>query len=440
MMKPTVFLHSLGCAKNLVDSELMRGILKKEGYTLVADPAEAEVIVINTCGFIESAKMETIADILELAQYKEQGNCRLLLAVGCMAEKYAAEMAEAMPELDGLMGSGRYEQIGSLISDQLGLDKARTRLDANLYLNRDLEILGPTAYLKIAEGCDNSCSFCLIPQLRGGYHSRPMAEIIEEAAALKQAGVKELVLLAQDTTYYGLDIAGTRLLAPLLEELAKLPFNMIRVLYAYLGGIDDELIEVMRSHDNICHYLDIPVQHSSDRILAAMQRPDTKQSILETIERLRGKIPDIALRTTLIVGFPGESEADFTGLLDFLQEANFDWVGAFPYYQEDDTAAALLPEQVEGPLKQERLRVLMDKAAMITAAKLQKFVGRELEALVIDTAQDDYGEGWFAARSEYQAPEVDGVIYFPSQTAQIGDLVQLKISGSDIYDLLGAEK
>lgn len=440
MMKPTVFLHSLGCAKNMVDSELMCGVLKKEGFVLVGDPAEAEVIVVNTCGFIESAKMESIADILELAEFKKQGNCRLLLAVGCMAEKYAGDMAEAMPEIDGLMGSGGYQEIGTLISEKLGLEQSKTRLDANLYLNRDLGLLGATAYLKIAEGCDNCCSFCLIPQLRGPYHSRPMAEILAEAAVLAEAGVKELILLAQDTTYYGLDLGGKRQLAPLLEQLAELPFAMIRLLYAYPGGIDDELIAVMRRHDNICHYLDMPIQHSCDRLLAEMKRPDTGAGILDTISRLRQAMPDIALRTTLIVGFPGESEGEFSVLLDFLTKARFDWVGAFPYYQEDDTVAALLPGQIDGAVKQERLQALMTKAAAMSAGKLKDYVGRELNVLVVATAQDVYGEGWLAGRSQYQAPEVDGVIYFPGKKAQIGDLARVKITGSDIYDLLGEEQ
>lgn len=436
----SVYLRSLGCAKNQVDSELMCGVLKKEDFQIVGDPAEAEVIIVNTCGFIESAKMESIETILALAQYKEQGKCRLLLAVGCMAEKYAAEMAESMPELDGLMGVGHYEDIGSLIKTQLGLKPDRVAMANNVYLERDYSALGATAYLKIAEGCDNNCSFCLIPQLRGPYKSRTIEDIIEEAEALYQQGIKEIILLAQNTTYYGIDLYGKCQLPLLLQKLADIPFAMIRLLYAYPEGIDDELIQVMKNNSNICHYLDMPIQHSVNHILAAMNRPDTCEAILYKLALLRQAMPDITLRTTVMVGFPGESDEDFEQLISFMEEAQFDWVGAFPYYQEDDTPAAELPQQVDEEVKQERLDILMKCTAKITASRLQRFVGCSLPVLVSEDAAELYGEGWLAGRSQYQAPDVDGVIYFPARKASIGEIIELTITDSDIYDLRGEQE
>lgn len=440
MIKPGVYMYSLGCSKNLVDSQLMCGVLKKEQFLLVDNPADAEVIVVNTCGFIEAAKKETIDAILELAQYKEQGKCRLLLAVGCMVQKYADDMAEAMPEIDALMGVGSYQDIGSLISSRLGLkEDIALPIQPNIYLERDFSVLDETAYLKIAEGCDNCCSFCLIPQLRGAYHSRPIEDILAEAEILLHSGVKEIVLLAQDTTYYGQDLYGKPCLAELLDKLSALPFMMIRLLYAYPDGIDQRLIEVMAGAENICHYLDMPVQHGVDHILQAMNRPDTRQSILQTIERLRQAMPDIALRTTLMVGFPGETDEDFQGLLDFMEQARFDWVGAFPYYQEEDTTAAEMDNQLSAAVKQERLDQLMLHAAHLTEAKLGGYLGRELTVLVKDNAYDIYGEGWLAGRSQYQAPEVDGMIYFHSDTANIGDIIRVKITRHEIYDLIGEQ-
>ena len=438
-MTITVYLHSLGCAKNLVDSELMSGILKKENYLMVSDPAEADIIIVNTCGFIESAKMESIETILEMAQYKECGKCRLLLAVGCMAEKYGAEMMESMPEIDGIMGSGHYQDIGRLICDKLNVDFCEPDAADNIYLERDQDAIGAMAYLEIAEGCDKQCSFCLIPQLRGEYKSRTIEEILEEAAVLYKNGVKELVLLAQDTTYYGTDIYGEPMLAKLLDKLARLPFAMIRLLYAYPGGISDELISVMSRHDNICRYLDIPVQHGSDRILAAMNRTDTAGQMLDVICRLREAMPDIALRTTFMVGFPGETAEDYHKLLDFMDQARFDWTGAFPYYQEEDTVAAAMPGQIDNGVKQERLDQLMQKAAVITENALTRFVGKTMPVLVVDSAIDIYGECWWAGRSQYQAPDVDGLIYFPSAAAQIGDILEIRIIKSDVYDLIGEE-
>lgn len=431
-MTATVYLLSLGCAKNQVDSELMRGVLGREGYILTERPAEAEIIIVNTCGFIEAAKKESIEAILELAAYKRHGRCRLLAAVGCMAEKYAEEMREAMPEIDAIMGSQSYAQIGALLSGA-----AAGEAQPDDYQLRALAPGAATAYLKIAEGCDNHCSYCLIPQLRGAYRSRPFAEIVAEAERLCAAGVKELVLIAQDTTKYGLDLYARPRLAELLAAVAQLPFAMIRLLYAYPDTLDDDVLVVMARHDNICHYLDLPVQHGADRVLRAMNRRVTGREILARLERIRGYLPDIALRSTMMVGFPGEKEADFATLLDFLAQARFDWLGAFPYSREDDTPAARMPEQVAEEVKQERYHAVMRQAAEITAARLRRFVGQTLTVLA-EGAAEELGNGWYQGRSQYHAPEVDGAVFFTaSRAVKPGNLYPVRILSSDIYDLMG---
>lgn len=427
-----VYLLSLGCAKNQVDSELMRGVLAAEGYRLTERPELAEIIIINTCGFIEAAKKESIEAILELAACKQQGCCRQLVVVGCMAEKYADEMREAMPEIDLIMGSKSYGQIGTLLRGA-----APVAVPREDYSRRALVPGAATAYLKIAEGCNNHCSYCLIPQLRGPYVSRPLAEIVKEAEQLAAAGVRELVLIAQDTTKYGLDLPGAPRLAELLEALAALPFAMIRLLYAYPDTLRDDVLAVMAEHDNICHYLDLPVQHGADRILRAMNRHTTGQEILDTLARIRHYLPDAALRSTVMVGFPGESEEDFHRLLAFLREARFDWVGAFPYSQEADTPAALMAGQITEEVKQQRYHAVMQLAAEITAERLRRFIGQTMPVLAEGVAEGQ-AEGWYQGRSQYQAPEVDGLIYFRSdREIQPGKIYLVRITGSDIYDLMG---
>jgi len=436
-MKPvTVYLLSLGCSKNLVDSQVISGALRRDDFVITDDPAAAQVIIVNTCGFIEAAQEESIAAILELARYKREGCCRLLLAVGCMAEKFAGEMRESMPELDGCLGVGQYERVPEWVGRLLGQEAAPAGLPGDSYLLRDFTAHQGSAYLKIAEGCDNHCSYCLIPQLRGPYRSRPPERILAEAERLAAAGVRELVLIAQDTTCYGLDLYGSARLPDLLDQVAKLPFAMIRLLYAYPDRISDRLLQVMTAHGNICRYLDIPIQHASGRILQAMNRPGDSRALLEKIARIRRLAPDIALRTTVMVGFPGETEEDFSHLLHFLEEARFAWLGAFPYYREADTPAASLPDQVEEETKQERLDAVLRQAARHTGQALARYVGRTLTVLAEGPASE-LGPGWQAGRSEYQAPEVDGCVYFRGGEVQPGSLCRVRITGSDHYDLSG---
>ena len=436
-MEHTVYLLSLGCAKNLVDAEVMSGALRRDRFTLVDDPALAETIIINTCGFIESAKIESIRAILDLAEYKKVGSCRALIAVGCMPEKYADEMLGSMPELDGVWGSHDYQEIGRRVAGLLGLELTAADRPADPYLLRELPPGSVSAYLKIGEGCDNRCSYCLIPQLRGPYYSRPLADVLAEADRLLQQGVREVILIAQDTTRYGQDLPGEVDLALLVDKVAELPFDMVRVLYLYPDSISDRLLQVMAAHDNVCHYLDIPIQHGSDKVLRAMHRHSTAQGILDAVQRVRHYLPDVVLRTTVMVGFPGEDEADFQQLLDLLQQARFDWLGSFPYYREDDTPAASLPDQVDEELKQQRLDRVMTQAAAITQQSLDRFIGATVNVLA-EAPAFDFGDGFWQGRSQYQAPEVDGVIYFKSdEPIQYGAVYPVLIEDHQVYDLVG---
>ena len=436
-MEHTVYLLSLGCAKNLVDAEVMSGALRRDRFTLVDDPALAETIIINTCGFIESAKIESIRAILDLAEYKKVGSCRALIAVGCMPEKYADEMLGSMPELDGVWGSHDYQEIGRRVAGLLGLELTAADRPADPYLLRELPPGSVSAYLKIGEGCDNRCSYCLIPQLRGPYYSRPLADVLAEADHLLRQGVREVILIAQDTTRYGQDLPGDVDLALLVDKVAELPFDMVRVLYLYPDSISDRLLQVMAAHDNVCHYLDIPIQHGSDKVLRAMHRHSTAQGILDAVQRVRHYLPDVVLRTTVMVGFPGEDEADFQQLLDLLQQARFDWLGSFPYYREDDTPAASLPDQVDEELKQQRLDRVMTQAAAITQQSLDRFIGATVNVLA-EAPAFDFGDGFWQGRSQYQAPEVDGVIYFKSdEPIQYGAVYPVLIEDHQVYDLVG---
>ena len=437
---PSIYLLSLGCSKNQVDSEGMRGLLAEQGWRLLDTPQKAQVIIVNTCGFIKPAKEESIAALLQAARYKSEGACRLLIAVGCLVEKYRAELEQELPEVDAFLGSQEYGLIGSLVAQKLALPPVLAQNLPHMYAKR-LTLSPPwLAYLKIAEGCDNHCTYCLIPQMRGPYRSRPLPQILAEAQALAQRGVKEIVLLAQDTTAYGLDLTGQRLLPKLLESLAALPFLWIRLLYAYPDGITPALLTVMAAHANICPYLDLPLQHGDDGILAAMGRRLNAAQLRQKISLIRRHIPDIALRTTMMVGFPGETEAEFAHMLDFVRWARFDWLGAFPYSQEEDTPAYHLSAQVDETTKTSRLEQLLQVAAHITDQQLQRHIGRKLSVLAEASAKDEYGPGWWRGRSIYQAPEVDGVIYFTAAAIKPGDIVKVQINGSEVFDLLGAQE
>ncbi|MGI5891509.1 MAG: 30S ribosomal protein S12 methylthiotransferase RimO [Bacillota bacterium] len=430
-----IYLRSLGCAKNLVDSEMMSGLLLANKFQLIDLPQEADIIIVNTCGFIQAAKEEAIDNILELAQYKQSGRCRLLVAVGCMVEKYRQQLMESLPEVDAFLGTQEYEQIAELIKEKLSLTEKQPALPKDFYLLRSLCTPGYLAYLKIAEGCNNHCSYCVIPQLRGAYKSRTMEDILKEASILYEQGVKELIVIAQDVTNYGYDLYQESRLACLLEQLVEIPFVWIRLLYVYPSSIDEELLCVMSRHKNICHYLDIPLQHGDDEILAAMNRRGSSEQIKDKIKLIRSYMPDIALRTTIMVGFPGEKKRHFANLLRFLQEIEFDWVGVFKYCREPDTIAADLPAQVHKDAKARREEKAMTLLARLTSQRLARHIGQVLQVLVEKEVAEK--PGWYQGRSQYHAPEVDGLIFFPAHDLQEGEFVQIKITGCDTYDLIG---
>ena len=436
MIQRKLFLLSLGCAKNLVDSEVMSGAFKRAGFVLTDDPAEAEIIVVNTCGFIESARAEGIEALLDLAQYKKIGKCQVLAAVGCMTEKFGTEMADCMPEIDLFVGVDHYTEIPDLILAKLQENYRMPAFSGDSYLLRDLSTQDGSAYLKIAEGCDNRCAYCLIPYIRGPLVSRKMEDILVEAKALLEKGVKEVVLIAQDCGRYGLDLYGKRRLPELLDQIASLPFAMVRLLYVYPDLVDQELLAVMKKHDNICHYLDMPIQHCSATVLQAMHRRGDKESLLEKVREIRAALPDVVLRTTVMLGFPGETEADFEELLEFLAEAEFDWLGAFPYFQEEGTPAADMPNQVEADIKQMRVDAVMEQASYITERVLDRYLGRTLTVLA-SVPDENTPVGYSVGRSQYQAPDVDGVILFTGEDVQPGQLYEVSITDHDIYDLIG---
>ena len=443
-MALNVYLESLGCAKNLVDSEMMLGLLKQHHFIISSEPQKADIIIVNTCGFIEDAQAEAINTILEMAQYKENGRCRLLIATGCLVEKYCRELLAEIPELDAVLGTQEYHHIARLIRGQMavghevGDDMAPIPRDiGRLYQDRYLTQPGVSAYLKIADGCDNNCSYCLIPQLRGPLKSRSMESLLKEAENLSQQGIEELVVIAQDTTVYGVDLVGHSLLPELLAKLAALPFKWIRLLYVYPSRITTELLQVMAKHSNICHYLDMPIQHAVDPILQAMNRHDDQDKIRTAVDLCRKYLPDIALRTTLMCGFPGESAQQWQQAVDFAVEQEFDWVGVFSYSPMQDTKAAALPSQVSAAEKQKRYDYAMQTFATASARFKQKWLGKTMLVLIEEESPD--GEYWLG-RSQYQAPEVDGLVYVKKnqQTAlAIGDFVKVKITSTDVYDIVG---
>lgn len=433
-----VAILSLGCAKNLVDSERMMAILKGQNYILTSDFDSADIIIINTCGFIAPAKEESIDAIIRYASLKKK-NCRCLVVTGCMVQKYRDEMAKEIPEVDLWLTSLNFETIGERLKERYPEESVVTGEDYRG--RRVLSTPSHWAYLKIAEGCDNTCTFCTIPQMRGSYVSRSIEDILAEAQELVAAGVKEVNLLAQDTTIYGKDRYGKPMLKKLLKELVQLDFARIRILYSYPNRIDDELLTLMAREEKICKYLDIPMQHASNRILKAMGRPERLEKLCDLLSRIRNADPDFAIRSTFIVGFPGESEEDFIILSDFLKEAALDWVGAFPYSQEEDTVAYGLPEQIDEDVKADRYDSIMALLSRCSAERLTRWVGRE-EMVLIDgvTAKEDPLSKMYPyyGRTSFQAPEVDGITYLNAKGSYVpGDLVKVKITGSDVYDLTG---
>lgn len=409
------------------------GIFKKEKFEIVNNPKDAEIIIINTCGFIESAKEEAINCILEMAEYKKTGKCKYLIAMGCLVQRYKADLENALPEVDLLLSIDEYEEFWEKISKLINKDvKSKNTLD---YLDRVISTGDTTAYLKIAEGCSNRCTYCAIPYIRGPYISRKMEDILEEAQQLANKGIKELIVIAQDTTKYGIDIYGKPMLAELLDKLCKIDgFRWIRFLYAYPESITDELIEVVKKNDKICNYFDIPLQHFSDRVLKRMNRKSDGKSIKETIQKIRKEIPDVILRTTMIVGFPGETEEDFFELYEFVNEAKFEKLGCFKYSKEDGTPAARIKEQVHYKTKQARLNKIMTLEQQISKIKLEEKIGNTYEALV-DGFSDD--NKFICARSYMDIPNEDGTIFIKNNgKVKQGSFIKCKIIAVRNYDLI----
>lgn len=429
---------SLGCAKNLVDTEAMLGILGHKGFRIVADPQEADVIIVNTCAFIDTAKEESIQTILEMAAYKEK-RCRLLIVSGCMAERYHDEILAELPEVDAVVGTGDYHKIAEVIARAYAGEKVVLFGHMNEALPEEVRMLstpGYMAYIKIADGCDNHCTYCIIPKLRGTYRSRPMEHIVEEAAALAAGGVRELVVIAQDTSRYGIDLYGTYRLPELLRRLCAIDgLHWVRVLYVYPEVITDELIDVFQTEKKLVPYMDIPIQHSDSAVLKRMGRHLTHEQLTELLAKLRRKLPNLVLRTTVIAGFPGETEEQFNALLSFVKEMRFDRLGAFAYSQEEGTPAAQLPDQLPDEVKAARAEQILAAQAVISDEMQQAKIGTTVESLV--EGYDEESLMYFG-RTQGDAPEVDNTIYFAAERELLpGEFVQVEILNADTYELIG---
>ncbi len=441
MDKFKVALVSLGCPKNLVDAEVMLGHLPADRYEIVTDESQADIIVVNTCSFINDAKEESVDTILEVADYKEEGNCQLLVVTGCMPQRYKEELAKQLPEVDLFMGTAEAPRIVELIERQLQLDAPSSEIGEPDYLyDHDTPRVNSSpfysSYIKIADGCANHCSYCIIPQLRGTLRSRSIASVVEEAQNLAAKGVKEINLIAQDITAYGMDRSDGANIVALLKELVQVEkIDWIRLLYAYPDGVSDELIELIASEPKICNYLDIPLQHIDDQILTEMNRRVNEQQVRELISKLRDKIPDLTLRTSFIVGFPGETREQFDKLLKFVEEGHFERVGVFRYSREEGTAAAALENQVPGQTKKGRLNRLMKAQARVSFEKNRALIGH-IETVMVEGFSEET-DLLLKGRSARQAPDVDGQYLITAGQADIGQLVQLKITDSSEYDLIG---
>ena len=441
-MSTSVAFVSLGCPKNLVDSEVMLGLLKNANFDIICNEAKAEVCIVNTCGFIESAKEESIRQILQLAQNKSTGRCRALIVAGCLSQRYSKELFEEMPEIDALVGPGRIEEIVPIVNEVLAGKKRSCHINDPLYLYdenspRLLSTPAYTAYVKIAEGCDNRCAYCAIPDIRGHFRSRSLESIEAEVIRLVREGAKEIILIAQDTTRYGQDLYGEYSLHRLLKRLAPISdLRWIRLLYCYPNRFTEELIETLAKQKNLCKYIDLPLQHANDTILRAMGRPVTQQQARELISQLRNKIPGLVLRTSFIVGFPGETEEQFQELLDFMQEIKFDRAGVFTYSQEEGTPAAGMPGQIPEEVKQDRYHRAMALQQEIALRQNQQRIGQILEILVEEII--DAGKNIYAGRSSLDAPEIDGTVEFVSpRPLKPGDMVMVKMNRAMEYDLMG---
>ena len=435
-----ILFVSLGCDKNLVDTEYMLGILGNEGYAFTDDEQEADIIVINTCCFIHDAKEESIQNILEMAEYKKNGSAKALIVTGCMAERYRQEILDEIPEVDEVLGTTAYDRILDAVDAALaGQHEVMTAdLDA-LPLPETKRLVttgGHFAYLKIAEGCDKHCTYCIIPKIRGNFRSVPMERLLKEAQDLAEQGVKELILVAQETTLYGKDLYGEKSLPKLLRELCKISgIRWIRILYCYPEEITDELIQVMKEEPKICHYLDLPIQHANDTILKRMGRRTSKQELIDIVQKLRKEIPDICLRTTLITGFPGETQEQHEEVMEFIDTLEFDRLGAFTYSPEEDTPAATFEDQIDEEVKEDRQADIMELQQEIAFDKAEDMIGREVLVMIEGKVAD---ENAYVGRTYRDAPNVDGLIFINTDVELIsGDFAKVKVTGALDYDLIG---
>ena len=438
-MKKVLFI-SLGCDKNLTDSEEMLGMLVENGYEITNDETEAEVIVINTCAFIHDAKEESVNTILEMARYKEEGTCKALLVTGCLAQRYKEEIVGEIPEVDAVLGTASYDEIIKALNQVFSGESFLEFKDINSLpkhsRKRVITTGGYFEYLKIAEGCDKHCTYCIIPKLRGNFRSIPMEQLLSQAEYLAEQGVRELILVAQETTVYGKDLYGEKSLHILLKKLCQIPgIQWIRVLYCYPEEIYPELIQTMKEEPKICHYLDLPIQHCSDRILKRMGRRTTKQELVDIVETLRREIPDIILRTTLITGFPGETQEDHEELMEFIDTMEFDRLGVFTYSPEEDTPAASMPEQIDEEVKLDRQAELMELQQEISLDKGNDKIGSVVEVMIEGKVAD---ENAYVARTYGDAPNVDGYIFVNTDTELMsGDFARVHVTGALEYDLIG---
>lgn len=435
---------SLGCDKNLIDSEIMLGLIDEEGYIITPNEEEADVIIINSCGFIMDANEEAIENILRVVDYKTEGKLKAVIVTGCMAQRYKEEIFKSLPEVDAVVGTGDFEKIGSVIKRLIdGEHKVELISDENNLLNennsykRIITTVGGFGYLKIAEGCDKFCTYCTIPLLRGRYRSRSMESLVNEAKLMAEKGVKEIILIAQDTSLYGTDKYNENKLPELLREISAIEqIEWIRILYCYPEHITDELIEEIASNPKVCNYIDMPIQHSDNKILKLMGRKTSEETLKETIKKLRSRIPDICIRTTLIVGFPSETETEFNNLVEFIKKEKFDRLGVFTYSREESTPAYDMPNQIDEEIKVRRKEMIMEIQQNISAEKCSKFVGNTLKVIVEGKIEGE--DNIYCGRSYRDCYEIDGFVFFKSDEELLaGDFYNIKITESSDYDLIG---
>ncbi|MBA2937765.1 30S ribosomal protein S12 methylthiotransferase RimO [Paenibacillus sp. CGMCC 1.16610] len=438
-MTEKVKVVTLGCEKNMVDSEIMAGLIHGRGFQLVDNKEDATVIIVNTCGFIDAAKEESVNTILDMAELKETANLKALIVSGCLTQRYKKQLLDEMPEIDGIVGTGDFDKINDIVDE--ALRGKRPILVGNPVFNYDADlprlVTTPryTAYVKIAEGCDNACTFCSIPIMRGSFKSRSMESIVAEVANLASQGVKEISLIAQDSTNYGTDLYDSFMLPTLLNKVSEVEgIEWVRLHYAYPGFFSDELIEVMATNPKVCKYIDMPLQHSEDSILKRMRRPGRQKDTRELVRKIRESIPDVALRTSLIVGFPGETEEDFQNLKQFVRDVQFDRLGVFAYSKEDDTPAARLPNQVPDDVKEYRANAIMEIQREISNIRGGRRIGQEIDVLIerYDGRSDVY-----IGRSQFDAPEIDGEVFVSNGKLTIGELAKVRITHSYEFDLSG---